>query len=46
MNTGEFIDAIFYDVPADYEDARETEVRALPGANFASVYGFGRRGRR
>jgi hypothetical protein len=37
MNTGEFIDAVFDDVPADYEDPRETEARALPGANFASV---------
>ena len=40
MNTGEFIDAVFDDMPADAEDPRETEARALPGANFASVYGF------
>ncbi|WP_370316321.1 hypothetical protein [Sagittula sp.] len=39
MNTGEFIDAVFDDVPGDWEDPRETEARALPGANFASVYG-------
>ena len=40
MNTGEFIDAVFDDMPADAEDPRETDARALPGANFASVYGF------
>lgn len=39
MNTGEFIDAVFDDVPNDWEDPRDTEARALPGANFASVYG-------
>ncbi|MCD1620930.1 hypothetical protein K7H20_23020 [Salipiger manganoxidans] len=40
MKFGEVIDAVFDDMPADYEDPRETEARALPGANFASVYGF------
>lgn len=40
MKHGQIIDADFYDGPP-LEDHRETEARALPGANFASVYGFG-----
>ena len=36
----DYIDAEFDDGPPP-EDRRETEARAKPGANFASVYGFG-----
>lgn len=38
--TSEIIGAVFDDMPVDFEDPRDTAARELPGANFASVYGF------